>query len=210
MAREFYSIAQKSSAQLQEKKSLFIAYACPVETEDEAQAFIESIKNKHHDAKHHVYAYQIGDDNQIKRYTDDKEPSGTAGKPTLEAIDKSGLKNTAIVVARYFGGILLGSGGLTRAYGKAAAMAIAAAVIVKKIPAKKYQITFDYHYCGKVETWLGKRQYPIEKRLFDQIIAFTILVPYDQESQIKKEFMEITLGTGSLLDLGEEGFIILK
>jgi uncharacterized YigZ family protein len=207
MAKDFYSIAAPTVAEIQEKKSLFIAYATPVASEEEAQNFIADIKKQHPDARHHVYAYQIGAGRQIKRFTDDKEPAGTAGKPVLEAIDKSGLTNTVIVVVRYFGGILLGSGGLTRAYSKAAVLSLAKAQIVKKIPAQKYQITFDYNFSGKVETWLEKSAYPIERRLFEQIISFTILVPQHKVQQMHKDLAEITLGTGSTLCLGEEGYI---
>jgi uncharacterized YigZ family protein len=207
MTKKFYSIAALTVAEIQEKKSLFIAYATPVASEEEAQDFITDIKKQHPDARHHVYAYQIGADQQIKRFTDDKEPAGTAGRPVLDAIDKAGLTNTIIVVVRYFGGILLGSGGLTRAYAKVAVLSLARAQIVKKIPAEKYQITFDYTFSGKIESWLEKSAYPIERKIFEQIISFIILVPRDKVQQMHNDLAEITFGAGSTLHLDEDGYI---
>ena len=99
-------------AEITEKKSRFIAHTRPVKSEEEARAFIEEIKKKYYDARHNVFAYQIGEKNELKRFSDDGEPQGTAGMPVLSVLSSEDIKNTAVVVTRYFGGILLGTGGL--------------------------------------------------------------------------------------------------
>ena len=125
------TLLKSGSATLVEKKSEFIGYACPVKDEDEAIEFVKSIKKKHSDARHNVYAYMIGQN--IARYSDDGEPQGTGGIPVLDVIRKSGFTDAVIVVTRYFGGILLGAGGLVRAYSAAAKMAVDDAGIVTYI-----------------------------------------------------------------------------
>lgn len=126
---DYKTINNKSSVQLIEKRSKFIGYASPVISEEEALDFIGKVKALHWDAKHNVYAYDIIEDGR-QRYSDDSEPKGTAGLPIIEIIKKEGLKNIVVVVTRYFGGVLLGKGGLIRAYSSAAKMAIDAAQIV--------------------------------------------------------------------------------
>src|SRR5690606_30234976 len=118
----------------------FIGYAMPVETEDEAVKFIEEIKTKHRDATHNVYAYVLGEDNNIQRYSDDGEPSGTAGIPALEVIKKEDLRNVAVVVTRYFGGKKLGTGGLIRAYTRGAKIGLEAGIIIDKILFRKVKV----------------------------------------------------------------------
>jgi uncharacterized YigZ family protein len=133
------------------KKSRFIGYARPAETEAEAQAFIENIRKKHWDANHNCYAYQIGEHDEIQKSNDDGEPAGTAGRPILESIKNAGLKNVVVVVTRYFGGTLLGAGGLIRAYGQSASAAIATAGVVTRALYQEIAIGLDYTWLGKVE-----------------------------------------------------------
>ncbi len=129
-AEELYiTLEKEASASFIEKKSEFIGYACPCKTEQEALDFIAKIRKKHADAKHNVYAYQIRENN-IARFTDDGEPQGTAGMPVLDIIRKTGFTDACIVVTRYFGGILLGTGGLVRAYSHAAKLACEAAHVI--------------------------------------------------------------------------------
>ena len=125
-AEEYRTLHSSSQDEFTEKRSRFIGYACPVTTEDEALAFIAKIKKQHWDAKHNVYAYVLRDW-QIRRYSDDGEPQGTAGIPVLDVLIKGDVTDAVIVVTRYFGGILLGGGGLVRAYGHAASIAVRAA-----------------------------------------------------------------------------------
>lgn len=125
----YITLEKEASASFVEKKSEFIGYACPCKTEQEALDFIAKIRKKHADAKHNVYAYQIKENN-IARFTDDGEPQGTAGMPVLDIIKKTGFTDACIVVTRYFGGILLGTGGLVRAYSHAAKLAAEAAHVI--------------------------------------------------------------------------------
>lgn len=156
------TLAKAGSAEINEKKSRFLGYARPVANEAAAAAFIDEIKKCHWDAKHNVYAYVIGINGETQRSTDDGEPSGTAGRPILEIIKGEGLTNTAVVVSRYFGGVLLGTGGLVRAYGKAAKLALANSKKIRKVEARKVAVCADYDLVGKIENFLLQKGYPIE------------------------------------------------
>lgn len=163
MAQESYKTLYKyASFEIEIKKSKFIGHAKPVSCEYEAIKFIDEIKANNRLASHNVYAYTIGNNNEIQRYNDDKEPSGTAGLPVLNVIKLEGLKNVAIVVTRYFGGILLGTGGLARAYSKAARGSIEAAEIVEKVPFHAIDIIFDYTLLGKLQNYLTREGYFIK------------------------------------------------
>lgn len=140
---EYRTIAKASSDEFVEKKSRFIGYIKPVATQDEAVVFINEIKSKHWDATHNVYAYVLRD-GQIRRYSDDGEPQGTAGMPTLDTVRKSGVDDAVVVVTRYFGGTLLGAGGLVRAYAKAAKIALEAACIVTYSVYAAYRVVCSY------------------------------------------------------------------
>ena len=150
MAEELYiTLEREASASFVEKKSEFIGYACPCKTEQEALDFIAKIRKKHADAKHNVYAYQIKENN-IARFTDDGEPQGTAGMPVLDIIKKTGFTDACIVVTRYFGGILLGTGGLVRAYSHAAKLAAEAAHVITYERFITCEIICDYTDYDKI------------------------------------------------------------
>lgn len=159
---DFFMLAKPAGAEFIEKKSKFIGYVQPVTDETEAAAFIDKIKSRHWDAKHNVYAYVIGQNGETQRSTDDGEPAGTAGRPVLEIIKGEQLTNTVIVVTRYFGGVLLGTGGLVRAYGKAAKLAIENSEKVRRVKAKKIAVCADYDFIGKVENFLLQNGYCID------------------------------------------------
>ena len=129
MAELYTTVEREAVAEFEEKKSVFIGHVMPVKTEEEAAAFVKELKNKYRDATHNVYAYVLGD-GTVQRYSDDGEPQGTAGMPVLDVIRKSGCTDTAIVVTRYFGGTLLGAGGLVRAYSHAAKLALDEAHVI--------------------------------------------------------------------------------
>lgn len=131
------------------KRSRFIGYAKPVSSQEEAVAFINEIKAKHWDAKHNVYAYIVREQN-IKRYSDDGEPQGTAGTPVLDVLEKSGVTDCVTVVTRYFGGVLLGGGGLVRAYSHSASIALAAAGIVRMKKCSRLKVKCDYGFYGRL------------------------------------------------------------
>lgn len=157
-----FTVKEYGAEEFTEKKSKFIGYVKHVETEEEANQFIAEIKSKHWDAKHNVYAYVLGESGSIQRSTDDGEPAGTAGRPVLEVIKGESLTNTVVVVTRYFGGILLGTGGLVRAYGKAAKLAIESAGIVRPIKMKSVAICADYDLVGKIQNFLIQKDIPID------------------------------------------------
>lgn len=156
------TLNKEGSDEFTEKKSKFIGYAKHVASEADASAFIAKIKAKHWDAKHNVYAYVLGENSETQRSTDDGEPSGTAGRPVLEIIKGENLTNTVVVVTRYFGGVLLGTGGLVRAYSKAAKLAIANSQKVQRIKANKIAISADYDMIGKIQNFLIQKGYQID------------------------------------------------
>ena len=142
---EYRTILNEASDEFIERKSRFIGYIKPVTTQEDAVSFINEIKSKHWDATHNVYAYILRD-GQIRRYSDDGEPQGTAGIPVLDVLQKEGLTDCVVVVTRYFGGILLGGGGLVRAYSHAAKLAVDAAGVIKMSMCVRAECECDYGY----------------------------------------------------------------
>ena len=157
-----YRIAYKGGeGEIVEKKSRFIATVLPVDQEEEALEFIEKMKKKYWNATHNCYAYVIGERHEIQRYSDDGEPGGTAGRPMLDVLLGEDIHNVAVVVTRYFGGTLLGTGGLVRAYSSATKAGLASSVIITKIPGFKLRISTDYTGLGKIQYILGERKIPV-------------------------------------------------
>ncbi|OBZ15993.1 MULTISPECIES: YigZ family protein [Bacillales] len=154
MLEKYKTVRQQASAEIVIKKSRFIGYAKPVETEEEAVAFINEIKQLHKQATHNCSAYMVGERDQFQKASDDGEPSGTAGKPILEVIKHKGLKNVAVVVTRYFGGIMLGAGGLVRAYTDGAVAGIEAAEEIVNVLHREVFVDVDYTWYGKLENEL--------------------------------------------------------
>jgi len=172
MLERFRTVRQFGSSEIVIRKSRFIGFAKPVATEDEAVQFIQEIKKQHAQATHNCSAYMIGERDEIQKQSDDGEPSGTAGKPILEVIKNQGLKNTAIVVTRYFGGIMLGAGGLIRAYTDGAVAGIEAAGPIEKVLHQEVFVEMDYTWLGKVENELRNRQVRMgETRYTDKVIV---------------------------------------
>lgn len=157
MLERYSTIRQQANEEIVIKKSRFIGYAKPVETEEEAIAFIDEIKRLHRSATHNCSAYMVGERDQHQKASDDGEPSGTAGKPILEVIKHKGLKNVAVVVTRYFGGIMLGAGGLVRAYTDGAVAGIEAAGEIVKVLHREVFVNVDYTWYGKLENELHGR-----------------------------------------------------
>lgn len=157
MLERYKTVRQAGEKEIVIKKSRFIGQIKPVETEEEAVAFIEEIKKRHWNATHNCSAYMIGERDEIQKQSDDGEPSGTAGKPILEVIRNQGLKNVAIVVTRYFGGIMLGAGGLIRAYTDGAVAATEAGEVITRVLHREIFVELDYTWLGKVENELRNR-----------------------------------------------------
>lgn len=204
MKTRYRTIYKMGEDEILIKKSRFIGYAMPVETEDEAIKFIEEIKTKHRDATHNVYAYVLGEDNNIQRYSDDGEPSGTAGIPALEVIKKEDLRNVAVVVTRYFGGKKLGTGGLIRAYTKGAKIGLEAGVIIDKILFRKVKVRIDYTLYGMVENYLINKGIYIEDTIFDDAVNLILYIEYEKDEKFRDTVRELTNGTGIIDDIGEE------
>ncbi|EEH97471.1 MULTISPECIES: YigZ family protein [Clostridium] len=177
-----------------EKKSEFIGYAKRCESEEEAKAFVSEIKNKHKQATHNCFAYVIGENMGIQRYSDDGEPQGTAGIPILEVMKKSNVTDCAIVVTRYYGGILLGTGGLTRAYTKGASIALKAGGIVEKVNGVRLLFHMDYDMLGKIQYKCNENNWYIEDTEYTDKVVVHILAEIEKASDIEKEIIEISNG----------------
>ncbi|NLK36558.1 MAG: YigZ family protein [Epulopiscium sp.] len=203
MKERFKTILKQGEAEIIEKKSRFIATTRPVATEEEAKAFIEEMKKKYWNATHNVFAYQIGDNNELQRFSDDGEPQGSAGIPVLNILRTEEIKNAAVVVTRYFGGTLLGTGGLVRAYGKAAKEGLLAAGIVEKIRYVMFHIETNYSDSGKVQYELMQGGYVLYDTVYTNMVEFIVLVEKPMQDAFIKHMTEITKGQAEILEDGE-------
>lgn len=200
MLSEYKTVYRGGQGELVEKKSRFIADVQPVSGEEEAQAFIESVRKKYWDARHHCYAYVIGERDGIARFSDDGEPGGTAGKPMLEVLQGEGLRDTAVVVTRYFGGTLLGTGGLVRAYSGAVKAGLAGSVIITKIRGVRLKIETDYPGLGKIQYILGERQIPVLNSVYTEKVELTCLTPETELAAVRAALTEGTAGRALLAE----------
>lgn len=197
--KEYITIAQKAEDDFFEKKSQFIGYIAPVSSEEEALAFISEIRTKHRDARHNCFAYIL--QNGVKRCSDDGEPQGTAGVPILEVIEREGITDVAVVVTRYFGGILLGAGGLVRAYAHAAKLAVDAAQRKVMSPAVLLQMHMDYNQYGKINNILSKYTCITQDTLFTELVTMNILFIEKDVSAFCDELTELTAATVKAVEL---------
>ncbi len=177
-----------------EKKSRFIAEVFPVNSEEEAFSYLEKVKKRYWDARHHCWAYILGRNPASERMSDDGEPAGTAGKPILEVIRGRGLTDVFVVVTRYFGGTLLGTGGLVRAYTAAASEALSHAVIITRIWGSRLNIATDYTGLGKIQYLIGQRGLHVLDTVYTDQVVMTVLVPEEEKGSFLKEIMEGTNG----------------
>lgn len=191
-------VVRGGTGEIEEKKSRFIANAAPAKTEEEALAFIESMKKKYWDARHNCYAYVIGEKAQLVRFSDDGEPSGTAGKPILEVLLGMGVRNLVVVVTRYFGGTLLGTGGLVRAYTQAAHAGMAASRIGTMLYGTALKIVTDYNGIGKIQYIMGLRKIMIEDAEYTDVVTLRVKVPYEVREGLIKEITEATAGKAQI------------
>ncbi len=190
----YHTIYKSGAGEIVEKKSRFIAEIYPVSGEEEAFACLEEVKKRYWDARHHCWAYVIGRNPGQERMSDDGEPAGTAGKPILEVLRGRGLTDVFLVVTRYFGGTLLGTGGLVRAYTSAAAEALSHTEIITRIHGFKLKIITDYTGLGKIQYILGQRGLSILDTAYTDHVELTALVPDVEEGALKKAVMEGTNG----------------
>lgn len=194
MIQEYKTISQEANDAFVEQRSRFIGYAKPVQTEEEAIAFIESIRAKHWDATHNVYAYCLRE-GQIRRYSDDGEPHGTAGIPTLDVLQKSGVTDAVVVVTRYFGGVLLGAGGLVRAYSHGAKIALDAARIITMQMCLVCGLQCDYNQYGKLAALIPSFNGIINDTDFAEKVTLSFVMREDDYNAFLKQLADITCGS---------------
>ncbi|WP_010532109.1 YigZ family protein [Lentibacillus jeotgali] len=202
MLSNYYTVKKEDFDQIVIQKSRFIGYAKRVETEAEAKAFVQEIKKKHHDATHNCSAYMVGEHNQIQKANDDGEPSGTAGVPILDVLKKRDLKDTAVVVTRYFGGIKLGAGGLIRAYSSTTSQAIQTAGVVKRRLMQGILVTVDYSLLGKLENELRNSDYILDSANYLDKVEFIVYVPDGEEEAFRTWVVELTSDQAAFADKG--------
>lgn len=186
-----------------EKKSRFIATVIPIRTEEDALTFIETMKKQYWDASHNCSAYVLGSQNEIQRCSDDGEPSKTAGRPMLDVLLNEGIHNVAVVVTRYFGGTLLGTGGLVRAYQSATKEGLDQSVIITKQYAKKLQITTDYNGIGKIQYIVGQLNLTTLDTEYTDVVRVQILVSPEDASLLCKKVIEATSNRAEIIELAE-------
>ena len=190
----YKTVYRGSEGEIIEKKSRFIATVRLVESEEEALAFIEEMRKKYWNATHNCYAYVIGERRELVRCSDDGEPGGTAGRPMLDVLLGENLYNTAVVVTRYFGGTLLGTGGLVRAYSRAVQEGLAQSDIIEKIYGAILQIETDYNGLGKIQYLIGERKIPVLESEYTDKVVLRIILPVGEVEKIQAELVEATNG----------------
>ncbi len=190
---EYRTIEKAVTATLIEKKSEFIAHLFPVQTSEEAIACIEAVKKENRKARHNVYAYIVRDQN-TSRYSDDGEPQGTAGMPVLDALMKNNLTDICCVVTRYFGGILLGGGGLVRAYSGSTSMAVQAAKIMVMRQCRPVKLTMDYSLYGKVSYVLPQYSVLQQDSDFGNNVSLSLLVQEELTEKLCGDLIDLTNG----------------
>lgn len=203
MLSQYKTVYSGGEAEIIEKKSRFIATVKPVKSEEEAVTFIEGLKKKYWNATHNCFAYVIGERFQTQRCSDDGEPSGTAGRPMLDVLLGEEVHDVAVVVTRYFGGTLLGTGGLVRAYQGATKAGLMACTVITKMHGSKVAIQTDYTGLGKIQYILGQRGLAILHSEYTDRVALEVLLP---EADVEQVMAEITEGTNgqAVMEIVEE------
>ncbi|MBP1581462.1 MAG: YigZ family protein [Oscillospiraceae bacterium] len=191
--KEYVTIAAPAQDDFFERKSQFIGYIAPVSTEEEALAFLAEIRTKHRDARHNCFAYVL--QSGVKRASDDGEPQGTAGVPILDVVERERITDVIVVVTRYFGGILLGAGGLVRAYAHAAKLAVDAAQRKVMSPAVLVQVNMDYNQYGKINNVLSKYTCIVQDTAFTDLVSMKILFIERDLEPFRAELTEMTAAT---------------
>ncbi len=204
MKEAYRTVSRQAEAEIVEKRSRFIATVRPVSCEEEAVEFIEKLKKQYWDARHNVYAYII-EENNIQRYSDDGEPAGTAGVPVLEMIKKEGLSNIVVVVTRYFGGILLGTGGLVHAYSKSAKAGVEAAEPISVVLCRSIKVFCDYSFLGKVQSEIAGKNFKILDTQYGENVVVEALIPQAQAEAFSTDLIDKTNGKIKI-EFGEVGY----
>ena len=200
--KPYTTIYQTSEFIFEDRKSEFIGEASPVQTEAEALDFIASVKKKYPDARHHVYAYVLRD-NSIMRFTDDHEPQGTAGMPVLDVIRKNNCTDTVIVVTRYFGGTLLGTGGLVHAYTEAAKGALLAGKIVTYNVRREYSVALTYSDYQKVSSEFPALNFTVKETDYSDVVTVSGSLLIEDSENFEQRLVEITAARVKIVKIGE-------
>ena len=201
-------LISNGTGEIVEKKSRFIANTFYVANAEEAEERIAELNKKYYDARHNCYAYVIGDNSEITKCSDNGEPSGTAGKPILEVITGAGLTNILIVVTRYFGGVLLGTGGLVRAYTQAAQAGVAVSKVGEKVFCRLLTLTLDYGRIGAVQYYLGQKGINIRDSRYEADVQFDICVRETEAEQVMGDLVQKCEGKIGIEEK-EKGYFIL-
>ena len=201
--KEYKTVEFENSDEFIEKKSKFIGYVNPVKTQEEATEFINKIKSKHWDATHNVYAYVL-QENNIQRYSDDGEPSGTAGVPVLDVILKSNLVDVCVVVTRYFGGTLLGAGGLVRAYSHGSKIAVEAGNIITMAPCSILKVCVDYSFYDRLNILLNDFSANVEDTQFSDNVSVTFSIKQEKTADLQNKLTDLSNGLYKLIEIGEK------
>lgn len=194
MLDQYKTVLEGGTGEITEKKSRFIATVRPVSSEEEALAFLEETRKKYWDARHNCYAYSVGMNREYTRCSDDGEPSGTAGRPMLDVILGEDIYNVAVVVTRYFGGVLLGTGGLVRAYSKAVQEGFRESRIIEKKHGICLTVTTDYTGIGKIQYIAGERGIPVLGSVYTDKVIMKLLIPSEDVENVQKAVTEGTNG----------------
>ncbi len=208
MAASYRMLKAYADTYFIEKKSKFISYVQPVYSEEEALQFLSTIRKKHYDATHNCYAYILGEAMNIQRSSDDGEPSGTAGVPILEVLKKEEITNSIIIVTRYFGGIMLGAGGLIRAYTEGAASGIKAASTVIVQPFAVHQLKLDYSLLSKLQYEISRKDYIIENIEYLENVTMRVLTTLELKEAFIDDVAQWTNGSIAVESLGEQSLKI--
>ena len=201
--KEYLTIGKRSKTEFVEKRSRFIGAAFPVSNREEAERIVSELKSEYWDAKHNVFAYILREGN-VKRFSDDGEPQGTAGMPVLDVIEKLGLCDVLVVVTRYFGGVLLGTGGLVRAYSHSAALAIEAAKPVLMTPATECFLSCDYSSYGTIQAFLNNEECKDITSVFEDDVKINFYVKSDNLSGFENRLTELSNGKIELIKKSEK------
>lgn len=201
MIESFKTVYEGGTSEIIQNKSKFIANVIPIKTEEDAISFIEETKKKYRDANHNCYAYVLGEKDEIRRCSDDGEPAKTAGVPILDVLLLEKIHNTAIVVTRYFGGVLLGTGGLVRAYQGAAKEGLKSSVIIDKLYGEQLKVITDYYSIGKLQYIIASLNITTRNTIYTDTVELELLAPLVAMEQFNKEAMEATSGRVILIPL---------
>lgn len=209
MSVAYKAVYEGKTGEIVEKKSRFIATVFSVESEDEALEIVAKMKKKYWDARHNCYAYVIGDNNQVQRFSDDGEPSQTAGKPILDVLLAEQIHNVLVVVTRYFGGTLLGTGGLVRAYSKATKMGLDNSILVDKVYGTRLRIRLDYSGTQKVKHILSQLNVYTIDTIYTDVVEEIVVVENEKLETLKEQIKEVTNGKGEF-EVMNSGYFAIR